>query len=171
MKHELCKNQSLIRIVLVTVLFMNEFSLNTACIIRASHNWHLELACKEMKCKCKISALLLLGQNKTESRVRWLVCSYVIEWMWPFFRAFARLCEKQNKLSTDILIEHEVSFISKIKLIKNVQNFHAAWMYVHPLYLEVNYYQQKKIWSRDWIVGSYTEVLLLSTIYFAGNKG
>ena len=41
-------------------------------------------------------------------------------------------------------------------------------MYVHPLYLEVNYYQQ--IWSRGWIVRSRTEVLLLSTIYFASNR-
>ena len=41
-------------------------------------------------------------------------------------------------------------------------------MYMHPLYLEVDYYQQ--IWSRDWIVGSHTDVLLLSTIYFASNR-
>ena len=45
---------------------------------------------------------------------------------------------------------------------------HECTLYVHPLYLEVNYYQQ--IWSRDWIVGSHTEVLLLSTIYFASNR-
>lgn len=27
-----------------------------------------------------------------------------------FFRAFVKLCEKQNKLSTEILVEHEVCF-------------------------------------------------------------
>ena len=64
MKHELCEKQSLIQIVLVTVLVIHAFSLNTACIIRASHNWHLELACKEMKCNAKLVHCFWLDRTK-----------------------------------------------------------------------------------------------------------